>query len=111
MGYFGHTCKLPFMERPMGPCPACAYARDMDALGEGREEAKERLREEIAAATASDAPKCLVCGRSVNLVWHKAGPLFNHKAVTDWSEPSGVAAGMRRLLDGSTPTTPPKGDA
>lgn len=34
MGYFGHTCELPWMERPMGPCPACAYAREMQELAE-----------------------------------------------------------------------------
>jgi len=30
MSYFGHTCKLPVMERPMGPCPACKYDREME---------------------------------------------------------------------------------
>ena len=29
MSYFGHTCKLPPMERPVGPCPACDYDRVM----------------------------------------------------------------------------------
>src|SRR5689334_18696213 len=31
MSYHGHTCQLPFAERPMGRCPACEYDRQMEA--------------------------------------------------------------------------------
>lgn len=56
MSYFGHTCELPFMERPMGPCPACEYARDMREIGEAAAKLKEVAKAKSSPAAPSPSP-------------------------------------------------------
>ena len=44
MGYFGHSCELPWYDRPMGPCPACEYAREMRDIAENAAKLKDVVK-------------------------------------------------------------------